>query len=148
MDFCHARDVTYDSRDGGCRTRRGLREHRSVGDLCRALRNTGLPDIEWLVVVDPRPDRGQSRDESHDCGSPNGQLRDLLETVVRSGTHTGRGNRRGIDFFATVVAGACSNMSESILSIANVVLVFVSAPATPVTIIASIFKTSSSKEKS
>ena len=48
---------------------------------------------------------------------------------------------------STVVAGACSNISESILSIENVVLVFVSAPATPVTITASIFKTSSCKPK-
>ena len=49
---------------------------------------------------------------------------------------------------STVVAGAISSTSASILSIANGVLVFVSSPATPVTITASIFKTSSCKEKS
>ena len=88
------------------RTRRGLRERRSVHGQCRTLRTTGLPDTEWLVVVDPRPDRGQSRDESHDRGSPNGQLRELLETVVRQGTHTRRGHRGGIHLGADVVAGA------------------------------------------
>jgi len=46
-------------------------------------------------------------DHHHDRGPPNGQLRELLETVVRPGTHTGPGNRRGIDFFAAVVTGAC-----------------------------------------
>ena len=50
-----------------------LHEHPAVDGQCGALWNAGLPDIEWLVVVDPRPDRGQSCDESHDRGSPNGQ---------------------------------------------------------------------------
>ena len=44
---------------------------------------------------------------------------------------------------STVVDGASSRTSESILSIAKGVLVFVNSPATPVTMTASIFKTSS-----
>ena len=49
---------------------------------------------------------------------------------------------------STVVEGANSSTSESILSIEKVVFVLVNAPATPVTITASIFKTSSFSEKS